>query len=65
MQAMRDYSWGQGKVEEVTGLNRDQRESQACQRRLAQMEKNRQKQQKRKPNALEVKSKAENSIING
>lgn len=55
MQAMRDYSWGQGKVEEVTGLNRDQRESQACQRRLAQMEKNRQKQLNKKPNALELK----------
>jgi len=55
MQAMRDYSWGQSKVEEVTGSNRGHREDQACQRRLAQMEKNRQKQLNKKPNALELK----------
>lgn len=56
MQSMRDYEWGQCKVEEVTGLTREQRESQACQRRLTQMEKNRQKQAKKKPNALEIKA---------
>lgn len=58
MQSMRSYDWAQDKVEQVTGLTREQRESQACQRRLVQMEKKRQKQ-------IALKSKATVSIPGG
>jgi hypothetical protein len=52
MQAMNQFLWCQGKVEEVTGMSREQRESAACARRLAQMVKKREKQAKREANIL-------------
>jgi hypothetical protein len=39
MQAMNQYRWGQSKVEEVTGMTKEHRESAACARRLEQMAK--------------------------
>jgi len=54
MQAMNEFRWGQGKVEEVTGMTRDQRESAACARRLEQMAKRREKQAKREANRLDA-----------
>lgn len=52
MQAMNEFRWGQGKVEEVTGMSREQRESSACVRRLEQMAKKHEKQEKREANRL-------------
>ena len=52
MQAMSEFIWGQGKVEEVTGISREQRESAACTRRLEQMLKKREKQTKREANQM-------------
>ena len=52
MQAMSEFVWSQGKVEEVTGMSRDQRESAACARRLEQMAKKRDKKAKRDANRL-------------
>lgn len=44
---MEMYNWAQDKVEEITGMTKEQRESQACQRRLEQMEKKRAKDKAR------------------
>ena len=52
MQAMNEFRWAQCKVEEVTGMSREQRESAACARRLEQMAKKREKQAKREANRL-------------
>ncbi len=47
MKAISQFHWAQGKMEEVTGLTREQREQQACARRLAQMAKKREKDAQR------------------
>ena len=47
MQAMKEFSWAQDKVEGVTRMTKEQREQQACARRLEQMAKKREKQAKR------------------
>lgn len=47
MQAMNEYAWAQGRIQEVTGLTKEQRESQACQRRLKQMAAKREKEAQR------------------
>lgn len=43
MQEKRSFEWAQGREDEVTGLSKEQRETQACQRRLRQMEAKREK----------------------
>ena len=52
MEARNSYHWAQGKVEEVTGMSREQREQNACARRLAQMAKKREKHAKREANRM-------------
>jgi hypothetical protein len=52
MQAKRDFEWGQNKVDEVIGMTKEQRHAKECQRRLQQMEKNRQKKLKKKSDTL-------------
>lgn len=53
MQARSTYEWGQSKVEQVTHMSREQRDSNACQRRLKQMEAKRIKQAKREAQKAE------------
>lgn len=55
MQMYREYEWANGKVNEIIKPTSEERESQACQRRLKQMEKNRQKQLKKQNKILEAK----------
>ncbi len=43
MQSMNEFKWAQRNVEEVTGRSREQREKEACERRLKQMAKKREK----------------------
>jgi hypothetical protein len=57
MQAKNEFLWSQCKVEEVTGMSRQQRESAACARRIAQMEKKREKLAKREVNRISEKDK--------
>lgn len=64
MQAMSEFRWSQGKVEEVTGMSREQRESAACARRLEQMAKRREKQAKREANKMAAMQQTA-SIPNG
>lgn len=47
MQALNQYHWAQDRIQEVTGLTKEQRESQACQRRLKQMAAKREKEARR------------------
>ena len=49
---MSEFRWAQDKVEEATGMSKQQRESAACARRLEQMAKKREKQSKREANRL-------------
>jgi len=57
MQAMKEFQWGQGKVEEVTCMSKEQRESAACARRLEQMVKKREKQAKREAKIRHTEAK--------
>lgn len=47
MQALNSYHWAQDRIQEVTGLTKEQRESQACLRRLRQMAAKREKAERR------------------
>lgn len=64
MQAMREFRWGQGKVEEVTEMSRSHREGAACARRLEQMARNREKQAKREATRIAAMKQAA-AIPNG
>jgi len=54
---MKEFQWGQGKVEEVTCMSKEQRESAACARRLEQMVKKREKQAKREAKIRHTEAK--------
>lgn len=44
MEAIRNFHWAQNQIEKVTELSKQDREKAACERRLEQMEINREKQ---------------------
>jgi len=54
MQALNQYHWAQDRIQEVTGLTKEQRESQACRRRLKQMAAKREKAERRAANAQAI-----------
>lgn len=58
MEQMRSYSWAQEKIAETTGMTREQRDGEACQRRLRQMEAKRVKQAARAAKAAQLIAKA-------